>query len=48
MARPVIGINADYRGVTHGQAAFSYLAAGYYDSIANAGRLPIILPPAAG
>lgn len=45
MVKPIIGINADFRGATHNQAAFSFLASGYYDSIASAGGIPVILPP---
>lgn len=47
MAKPVIGINSDYRSATHNQPAFSYVAAGYYDAIANAGGIPLVLPPIA-
>lgn len=46
MKKPIIAINADYRGATHNQAPFSYLASGYYDQIAKAGGVPIMLPPA--
>ncbi|MBX3421228.1 MAG: gamma-glutamyl-gamma-aminobutyrate hydrolase family protein [Pirellulaceae bacterium] len=46
MTRPIIGINSDYRSATHNQAAFSYIAAGYFDAIAKAGGLPIVVPPA--
>lgn len=45
MAKPVIALNADFRAATHNQAAFSFLAAGYYDAISAAGGIPIILPP---
>ena len=45
MVRPVIGINADYRSATHNQPAFSYVAAGYYDAISNAGGIPMVLAP---
>lgn len=45
MAKPIIAINADYRGVTNNQAAFSFLAAGYYDAISAAGGIPVVLPP---
>jgi putative glutamine amidotransferase len=45
MRKPLIAVNADYRGPTHNQAAFSYLAAGYFDAISNAGGIPFILPP---
>jgi putative glutamine amidotransferase len=47
MSKPIIGINADYRAAAHNQPAFSYVAAGYYDAIANAGGIPLILPPVA-
>lgn len=45
MPKPVIAINADFRGATHSQAAFSYLAAGYFEAISSAGGIPIVLPP---
>lgn len=45
MSKPIIGINADYRTSTHNQPAFSYVAAGYYDAIANAGGIPVLLAP---
>jgi putative glutamine amidotransferase len=45
MTKPIIGINADFRSSAHKQPAFSYVAAGYYDAIAQAGAIPIILPP---
>ncbi len=47
MNKPIIGINGDYRSASHNQPAFSYVAAGYYDAIANAGGIPILLPPLA-
>lgn len=47
MTKPIIGINADFRAATHGQHAFSYVAAGYYDAIARAGAIPVILAPLA-
>lgn len=47
MQKPLIGINADFRPAAHKQAAFSYVAAGYYDAIAKAGGIPIILAPIA-
>jgi len=46
MKKPVIAINCDYRGATHNQAPFTFLASGYYDNIARAGGIPILLPPA--
>ncbi|MAT69028.1 MAG: gamma-glutamyl-gamma-aminobutyrate hydrolase [Planctomycetaceae bacterium] len=45
MSKPVIAINADYRTTNHGAQAFSYVAAGYYDAIVEAGGLPVVLPP---
>lgn len=43
--RPFIGLNSDYRAAAHNQPAFSYVAAGYYDAIAAAGGIPIVVPP---
>jgi putative glutamine amidotransferase len=43
--KPLIGINADYRAATDQKPAFSYLCAGYFDSIAAVGGIPVILPP---
>lgn len=43
--KPLIGLNCDYRGVHQGTPAYCYLAAGYFDSIANAGGVPVLLPP---
>lgn len=45
MSRPIIAINSDYRGMAHNQAPFLFLAAGYFDNIAKAGGVPVILPP---
>ncbi len=45
MNKPIIGINSDFRSVINGQPAFSYIAAGYYDAIAKAGAIPLIIPP---
>ena len=44
-SKPIIGINADYRCAQGKQPAFSVVAAGYYDSILQAGGLPVIVPP---
>ena len=45
MAKPIIGINADYRDAEGAKPAVSYLAAGYYDALLEAGALPVVLPP---
>ena len=43
--KPIIGINTDYRQADRNKPAFSYLAAGYFQSIAAAGGIPVIIPP---
>ncbi|MEM7479244.1 MAG: gamma-glutamyl-gamma-aminobutyrate hydrolase family protein [Planctomycetota bacterium] len=45
MTKPIIGINTDFKNAQHNQPAFAYTAAGYFDSIANAGAIPVLLPP---
>lgn len=45
MSKPVIGLNADYRGTNGDTPAFSYVAAGYYNAILEAGAIPLIIPP---
>jgi putative glutamine amidotransferase len=44
-SKPLIGLNADYRCAKKDAPAFSYVCAGYYDSIVEAGGIPLILPP---
>lgn len=44
-AKPLIGLNADYRSARKDAPAFSYLCAGYYDSLVKAGAVPVIIPP---
>jgi putative glutamine amidotransferase len=46
-AKPLIGINTDYRSARKEHAALSFVAAGYYDGITTAGGIPVILPPLA-
>jgi putative glutamine amidotransferase len=43
--KPLIGMNADFRAAKGDSPAFSYVAAGYYDSIIAAGGIPVIVPP---
>jgi putative glutamine amidotransferase len=43
--KPLIGMNADYRGAQRNQPAFTAVAAGYYDAVQNAGGVPVIFPP---
>ncbi len=45
--KPLIGLNADYRAAKKDSPAFSFVAAGYYDSILAVGGIPVILPPLA-
>jgi putative glutamine amidotransferase len=47
-SKPLIGLNADYRAARKDAPAFSFVCAGYYDSIVEAGGVPLILPPLAG
>ncbi len=44
-AKPLIGLNADYRSAQGNQPSFSVLTAGYYDSILRAGGIPVVVPP---
>ena len=44
-AKPLIGINADFRSAQGNQPSFSVVTAGYYDSILRAGGVPVIVPP---
>ncbi|TWU06026.1 gamma-glutamyl-gamma-aminobutyrate hydrolase family protein [Stieleria varia] len=45
MSKPIIGINCDYKPVARNTPAFAYLAAGYFQSIYNAGGIPLVVPP---
>ncbi len=45
--KPLIGLNADFRAAKKDSPAFSFIAAGYYDSILAVGGIPVILPPIA-
>src|SRR5580693_8770165 len=46
-AKPMIGLNADFRSAKKDAPAFTFIAAGYYDAIAAVGGIPIVLPPLA-
>lgn len=43
--KPIVALNADYRPARKDSPAFSYLCAGYYDSVARAGGIPVVIPP---
>jgi putative glutamine amidotransferase len=42
--KPLIGLNADFRGAKKDSAAYTFLSAGYHDAIVAAGGIPVILP----
>ncbi len=44
-SKPLIGLNADYRAANKDAPAFTYVCAGYYDAVIEAGGVPIVLPP---
>lgn len=44
--KPIIGINCDFKAADRSKPGFAYLAAGYFQSIAAAGGIPIVVPPA--
>lgn len=46
-AKPVIGINGDYRAERKDAVALSWFNTGYYDSVTAAGGLPVLIPPLA-
>jgi putative glutamine amidotransferase len=43
--KPLIGINSEYRSAQKGVPALSISFAGYYDSLLQAGALPVVIPP---
>ena len=43
--RPFIGLNTDYRSGKKDAPALSYVCAGYFDCILEAGGIPVIVPP---
>ena len=43
--KPLIGLNSDFRASQNGSPALSFLFSGYYDSLLNAGAIPVIIPP---
>ena len=45
MNKPLIGLNADHRAARNDSPAFVYLCAGYFDAVAKAGGIPLIIPP---
>jgi len=45
LSKPVIGLNANFRNATHDRPAFSFISAGYFEAVLNAGGIPVVLPP---
>ena len=43
--KPLIGLNTDYVAATHDRPAYSLTAVGYFDQIAAAGAIPVMIPP---
>lgn len=46
-AKPVIGMNGEFRSARKDAGALSWFNTGYYDSIAAAGGIPVLVPPLA-
>jgi len=44
-SKPIIGLNAEFKSAKKDTPAFTYVAAGYYDAILQAGGIPVVLPP---
>jgi len=44
-AKPLIGVNADFRSARKDVPAFTYIAGGYYEALVKAGAVPVIIPP---
>jgi putative glutamine amidotransferase len=44
-SKPLIGLNADYRAARKDAPAFSFLCAGYFESVTRAGGIPVVIPP---
>lgn len=44
-AKPLIGVNVDYRASRKDSPAYCFLHAGYCNAILKAGAVPVILPP---
>lgn len=46
-AKPVVGINGDFRAARKDGCALSWFNTGYYDCVTAAGGLPLLVPPLA-
>jgi putative glutamine amidotransferase len=45
MSKPIIGLNADFRAAASGRSSFTFVDAGYYDAVTQAGGIPMVIPP---
>ena len=44
-AKPLIGLNAEYRSARKDSPAYAYITAGYINALIKAGAIPVIIPP---
>jgi putative glutamine amidotransferase len=44
-AKPLIGVNVDYRSARKDSPAFCFIQAGYCNSLIKAGAVPLLIPP---
>jgi putative glutamine amidotransferase len=44
-AKPLIGVNVDYRSSRKDSPAYCYLHAGYCNALSKAGAIPVLIPP---
>jgi putative glutamine amidotransferase len=44
-AKPLIGVNVDYRSARKDSPADCFIHAGYYDALLKAGAVPLLIPP---
>jgi len=44
-SKPLIGLNADFRGAKKDGPAFTFVSSGYYDAIMEVGGIPVVIPP---
>jgi len=44
-AKPLIGVNVDYRSARKDSSAYCFLHTGYCDAITKAGAVPMLIPP---
>jgi putative glutamine amidotransferase len=44
-AKPLIGMNADFRSARKDAPAFAYVCAGYFDALIEMDSIPLLIPP---